>query len=391
MINLLLGPSGGGKSFEAVVYHIIPALEKGRQVITNLPLNIEHFRAVLGDDKADLIKLVKPSAQNPIPFKTLADFGDPWRMAGKNPIGSLYVIDECHKPFPLRQVNTSVEEWFAEHRHELADVLLITQSYGKIWKSIRDNVQIVYRVRKNIALGAPKSYVKKVQDGVRGEVVNTTIRVYDSKYYHFYNSHTLSDTSAKEANANDIKPLWQHWTFMLGLPLLVFGLYRLFSSPLPFSPHAAPIIKPPVVSTTQASTQKATAITPQQMQSKTKDEDKIAASHPYYKLQMHIGGYIESSDKTRFLYNVLLSQNGQLVSTVTDKELTMAGYTVEPKGACLFKVKFEHFYDYITCDLPQTSSNPSNNFKSTPPSVSGDEGGTRSRGVSSSPQSVATN
>lgn len=363
MINLLLGPSGGGKSYEAVVYHIIPALEKGRQVITNLPLNIEHFRAVFGDEKANLIKLVKPSYDNPIPFKTIKDFGDPWRMEGKNPIGSLYAIDECHKPFALGEVDKAVNEWFAEHRHELADVLLITQSYGKIWKSIRDNVQIVYRVRKNIALGSPKSYVKKVQDGVRGEVVNTAIRVYDSKYFPFYNSHTLSDTSAKEANANDIKPLWKHWTFLLGIPLLVFGLYRLFTNPLPFSPTAKPIVKPSVVTVATAPASAITSNTPQQMESKTKVEDKVAATHPYYKLQMHIGGYIESADKTRYLYNIQLSQNGQVVSTITDKDLSFAGYSLEAKGACLLKIKFEQFYDYISCDLPQTDSKTKENFK----------------------------
>jgi hypothetical protein len=159
---------------------------------------------------------------------------------------------------------------------------------------------------------------------------------------------------------------------------------------MPFSPQVVkPIVKPPVIAPVvqlpinQASNQ------PQQMQSKTKDDDKIAASHPYYKLQMHIGGFIESSDKKRFLYNVLLSQNGQLVSTVTDKELTFAGYTVEAQGPCLFKVKFENFYDYITCDLPQTDANPSKNFNNSKPSASGDEGGTRTRGVSSSPQSLA--
>lgn len=390
MINLLIGTQGSGKSYEAVVFHIIPAIEKGRQVITNLPLNIEHFRAVFGDEKSNLIKLVKPTQDNPIPFKTIKDFGDPWRMDGNNPIGSLYVIDECQRCFPQGEINKQVQEWFGENRHELADVILITQSYGKIWKSLRDDVHIVYRVRKNIALGSPNSYVRKVQDGVRGEIVNQTIRTYESKYYPFYNSHTKSTSSAKEASADDIKPIWKHWTFMLGIPLLVFGLYRLATNPMPFSAQVVkPIVKPPVIAPVvqlpinQASNQ------PQQMQSKTKDDDKIAASHPYYKLQMHIGGFIESSDKKRFLYNVLLSQNGQLVSTVTDKELTFAGYTVEAQGPCLFKVKFENFYDYITCDLPQTDANPSKNFNNSKPSASGDEGGTRTRGVSSSPQSLA--
>lgn len=361
MINLIIGSSGSGKSYEAVVFHVIPAIEKGRQVITNLPLNIEHFRAVYGDEKADLIKLVLPTYENPVPFKTIADFGDKWRMEGKNPIGSLYVIDECHKPFAMGSVDKQVDEWFAEHRHELADVLLITQSYGKIWKNIRDNVQLVYRVRKNIALGSPNSYVRKVVDGVRGETVNTTIRVYDSKYFAFYNSHTLSDTSAKEANANDIKPIWKHWTFLIGIPLLMFGLYRLFTNPLPFAAHEQPIIKP--VQKTAISQPHQVTPVQQTILQKPIEQEKPAAIHPYYKLQMHIGGYIESSDKTKFLYNVLLSQNGQIVSTVTNKDLTNAGYSIEATGSCLFKIKFNTYSDYITCDLPQTGANPQDNFK----------------------------
>ncbi|MBI5918423.1 MAG: hypothetical protein HY849_03485 [Nitrosomonadales bacterium] len=43
MINLLLGPPGGGKSYEATVYHVLPALAKGRKIITNLPLDLDRI------------------------------------------------------------------------------------------------------------------------------------------------------------------------------------------------------------------------------------------------------------------------------------------------------------------------------------------------------------
>ena len=45
MINLMLGQPGGGKSHEAVVFHLIPALKQGRKVITNLALVMEKFQA----------------------------------------------------------------------------------------------------------------------------------------------------------------------------------------------------------------------------------------------------------------------------------------------------------------------------------------------------------
>ncbi|MBV1843592.1 zonular occludens toxin domain-containing protein, partial [Photobacterium ganghwense] len=56
MINLIVGRPGGGKSYEAVVFHIIPAIQNGRKVVTNLPLNIDHFVKVFGEDARSLIR-----------------------------------------------------------------------------------------------------------------------------------------------------------------------------------------------------------------------------------------------------------------------------------------------------------------------------------------------
>jgi zona occludens toxin len=63
-VNTLLGVPGSGKSYEAVAFHIIPALEDGRKVVTNLPLNLEHFKKVYGQDILKLIRIVEPTAQN---------------------------------------------------------------------------------------------------------------------------------------------------------------------------------------------------------------------------------------------------------------------------------------------------------------------------------------
>ena len=222
-------------------------------------------------------------------------------------------------------------------------------------------MQIVYRVRKNIALGSDKSCVRKVQDGVRGEIVNQSIRIYDPKYFPFYNSHTKSNAHAKELNAQDIKPIWKHWTFMIGIPLLLVGLYNLFTMPS--------ILKPPVKtnvsSNHSAVPAPAASVAPvpapsqdntlKKLQSKIKEDDNLEPSHPFYKLQMHIGGFIETEDKKRFIYNVLLSQNGQVMSSITDKELTASGYTVERISPCVFKVIYKNFYDFITCDSPRVS------------------------------------
>jgi len=46
MINGLEGIPGSGKSYEAVVYHVLHALKRRRLVITNLPLDLEAFAAI---------------------------------------------------------------------------------------------------------------------------------------------------------------------------------------------------------------------------------------------------------------------------------------------------------------------------------------------------------
>ncbi|KRS22353.1 hypothetical protein AAY72_03840, partial [Alishewanella sp. WH16-1] len=58
MINGLSGRPGAGKTYEAVVSHILPALKQGRKIITNIPLNVDWFVSVLGEPARDLIVLV---------------------------------------------------------------------------------------------------------------------------------------------------------------------------------------------------------------------------------------------------------------------------------------------------------------------------------------------
>lgn len=365
MINLILGVPGSGKSYEAVVYHIIPAIEEGRRVVTNLPLNLDHFRQVF-PDFYQLLEVVPSSAANPIPFARITDYGSDWRHP-ETDIGPLYVIDECHKALPRGATERAVEEWFAEHRHELADVLLITQSYGKISKSVCDLVHLVYRVRKNTALGSSDSYIRKVQDGIRGEVVNTAVRKYRPEFFPFYKSHTKSSSAAAEAAAADVKPIWRHWSFygaalFLGLGIFLFAGAK---SPMkPEAPHPATVPVSPVVAS-RIPLQQAPAL----------------PDHPFYKVSLHISGSmaIATGPITRYVYTIMLSQNGQHVGDITDRELLQAGYQVETFGPCMIKLSFRHsFADYITCDAPKERLNPD-----MPGAGSDTEGGPRARGVAS--------
>ena len=354
MINLLLGPPGAGKSYEAVVFHVLPALLDGRKVITNLPLQVEAFKACGVD--TSLIELRQASIENPKPFSSPDDYGSHWR--DDNGRGPLYVVDECHKPLPKGMTLRLVEEWYAEHRHEGADCLLITQSYGKISQAIRDMVQIVYRVRKATALGSDKRYIRKVQDGLRGEVMNEGMRVYNPDRYALYKSHTKSNAAVSEAGAKDVKPIWKHWSVIGALAIIPIGLILVLSTaggvffPEPKQPQfvqAKPVTGPD-----------GSGYIPHNLRGKPPEPasaipvpEPEKVNHPFSGLGLHISAYLHSEQTEKTLYSIAASQNGQRVFRMSDADLVKAGYKLEFLTPCLIKIIYDKFSDYLTCDAPR--------------------------------------
>lgn len=381
MINFLMGPPGAGKSYEAVVYHVLPALQNGRKVITNLPLNLEAFGAldpsflslieirtipapVLGTFEAgsdgEAFKLGKRPPQDAArrPFSGPWCFYSTWRHP-ESGIGPLFVVDECHLAFPRGATDRAVEEWFSIHRHFKVDVLLMSQGYRKVSASITELVQVAYRCRKNIALGSDGTYVRKVQDGLRGEVVNTSIRKYQSKFFGLYKSHTQSSGIGSEAQANDIRPIWKNWTFLgaAGCFLSVAALAASGNVPNPLKPDAlkgpsatAKVEPPPGVPA---------AFTPQPAQAADSQASAPTVDHPvlpstaepFAGKGLHLTGHAEFG--SRQMWTFVLSQNGQHVSTLTDADLRAAGYTWQGTSPCHGVATHQDVVRVVVCDSPQ--------------------------------------
>ena len=159
-LNIIVGRPGSGKSYESVVYHVIPALKEGRKVVTNLPLNLEHFKQVFGDDVLELIDIREDrfDKANGV-IKSLSRPEDFTQEEWQNEKGQgpLFVIDECHFQFPKtgrgKQAHESLLdclEYFSMHRHYGHDVLFMTQSLGKLNKDLRDMIEIQYAVSKEL-------------------------------------------------------------------------------------------------------------------------------------------------------------------------------------------------------------------------------------------------
>lgn len=380
MINLLLGPPGAGKSYEATVYHILPALARGRKVITNLPLNIEALAAVDASYPALVEIREKTIAQEPVAAPTVyagrgdsayvqrppewsnrafanpEDFADTWRHP--EGFGPLYVVDECHFCFPAGRTHRGVEEWFSMHRHYNADVLLITQSAGKISRPIVDLVQVCYKVRKAVALGQNDSYIRKVLDGVKGAVVAEDVRKYKPQMFQLWRSHTQG-VAAPEVNAVDVSSIVDrfkrfsrfYWVVVIVACVYAFwpaGDKKAAQAKPKASFHAAPYAEaknsavPPSDALANAA-----PVLEEAPDIPTGPPD---VPEPFAGKGLHLTGMLKMSG--RIVYTFAISSGAQRIGSTDSAELAQVGYTFEPVTACVGSLRWKNTIRGITCDAP---------------------------------------
>lgn len=391
MINLLLGLPGGGKSYEAVVYHVLPALQGGRKVITNLALDLAHIgalhpeylplieirtktlkeRPVVDWEKAqNLFQKFGIAAREPkhndFPFSNLEDYGDPWRHP-ENGTGPLYVIDECHICLPRMGVPVKVEEWFSMHRHEFADVLLITQTYGKLNQAVRDIAQVVYRVKKATAFGSNTKYIRKVQDGLRGEVVNSSIREYKSQFFKYYRSNTKSGAGTELAS-QDIKPIWKNWTFVgagiCGLVLVVMFATMDYNNPLRPDLKVKANAATPDNSRSNRPQPSPDLVQTRLLENPAPGTEDIqppgetlssVIDDPYAEKGIHMTGHIVMVKQGRRIerWTFSISHNGQHMTNVSHLDLEGSGYTFTPHSECSGVLVIGKRRRPVSCDSPQ--------------------------------------
>lgn len=390
MIYLIAGRPRSGKSYEAVKYHVIPAVQSGRKVITNLPLNIDHFKKIHGNHVEQLIQVVDfdysdfDSTAVTFPFSKPEHYQDEWR--DENGVGPLYVVDEAHFSLPKGGTHPSVKKFYTMHGHYGVDILLMTQHQRQLDVDILNLVEIIYRTVKNTALGSKKTYTKKVQDGNRGAIVNTEQRRYDDSIFPYYKSHTQSKKDVLEREASDIKPIWKHWSIYGSIACFAFVVFMATTqdvnpmkvkesssevqSPEPSQPKEPEQVRF-VDGKKQLDVQSGNPneklgmpnsddnVTKSRSSSDIDKNDYPAAStfsggHPFYKVQLHVSGWSSTGTASKPVNKVYFeaSRNGQKMFDLELKDLVLAGYQVNVIGECLVYVAFEKYRDYLTCDVP---------------------------------------
>jgi zona occludens toxin len=391
MIHGISGKPGGGKSYEAVVSHILPIVTKDkRKVVTNLPLNIDRFCAVYGEFCRDLIEVIDGQfhnygGQRPFSKKDHYLQYEGWQNDKGQKV--YFFIDECHLAMPTQGTEKELTEFFSMHRHYGFDIMLITQNFRKVNRDIKDMIVNHYRAIKKSMMGQDHKYILKVHDGAsssNASVVATHDREYQKKYFAFYTSHTKSDSSVDEATSNDIEKWYKHWSIKMSVVFLLFAFFLLSS--LLSSKYSTPKLTPEVIVKSKAVSvskmsgeleKKGSAVQsvlpegkpvpvrfvpPEKTQQQIEYEAIVANSkkyHPFHKISLSISGHAEYMDVNRQVTTHYFSatQNGQHVFTIKTRDLLLAGYDVKVFSECSIRIQFYDFVDYLTCNAPKQGTN----------------------------------
>lgn len=383
------GIPGSGKSYEAVAFHIFPALKAGRKVITNLPLQIEQIRAI-NPDYPSLIEIRKLPApvrgtwdadaasrgemayrlfedgrtENPpdVPvFGHVWDFYDEWR--GEGGIGPLYVVDECHNAWPKGLLAPKelkeVIQWAKLSRHFGADVVGITQSWRDVHGSLSILLANLVKLRKADILGKKSEYIRRVHGGYRGAELSRETRKYDPSIFPFYKSHTQGQV-VQEAGLSDVSPKivkikWAAYAFVgLGIAACVWAFWpkkgytvlgvkveeRLVEEQKQ-EPDLVPVALP--------------GEAPLPMTPASAPEEKKEPVHPLSGKQLHLTGYMQMGKKT--LTTFAVSADGRTIFEMTGKDLEDAGYAWTMLADCLGYLEYPGIEAKpVTCDAPIMAS-----------------------------------
>ena len=249
------GLPGSGKSYGVVENVVIPALESGRHIITNIPLKLGRLADDFPEGKITLFD--NKEAEDDPGFFDLE----------RHPPGVIWIIDEAWRFWKSGMKSTNIpqcqKEFFTEHRHCVGpdgrtnEIVLVTQDLAQICAFVRSLVEETYRAVKLTAIGQKNKYRVDVFMGEAtgqkpGKPMRQLYGSYKPEIYQYYKSHTRNKTdfaSGMEEKADDRANILKHPLVKFGIPasvlVMAFGFYHAYRYFVPADlPEPAAIEQP---------------------------------------------------------------------------------------------------------------------------------------------------
>lgn len=391
MINAVVGRPRAGKSYESVIFHILPSAKDGRKVVTNIPVNLERVAQYYGQETADNIRIVKTEFNDygsVRPFSIPEDFT---RFVWKNEKGQgvLFVIDEAHLSLGS-DAKKPVLEYLSLHGHYGHDIIIVTQSPKKLHRDLKDMIEVCWRCVKKSAFGDNEHYIKKTYHGVAArneDFIHEEEREYQKQYFGFYQSHTQSTSPVTEAESKDIAAsMFPRKKLVIGMVVLgvLISIYAgkrmLTGSEVEAAEvvevvevkteavqSVAPVLDSPTVPTLEESTPVVGTSYSSEVERTDTTRKSTKSFHPFYKVSLHIDSVAEFTLKQYLIKEVyfVAAQNGQAMFTISSRDLRLAGYDVSVYGDCAVLITYGDYEDWLTCDSPKVELMADNSTPST--------------------------
>lgn len=232
------GLPGAGKSYEACVFHILPALKAGRQVVTNIRgINWDKFAQLL-EEPVEYVRMlliyVEPAEQD-------GESGDIERVknefADKTPDNAMIVWDEIQDYFPSGNYKLPLnqQKFWTEHRHRGLEIVIMGQDRDDVHKIIRSRIEDIIYFLKLQAVGRPNQYKwEQWQKQAKGKFVKigSGVRSYDSNYFGLYSSHRRETVKGSVYQTERTNVLKNSKLLSLGVPFVfvgaIYAVYHLY-------------------------------------------------------------------------------------------------------------------------------------------------------------------
>lgn len=223
------GLPGSGKSYEALISHIIPSIKKGRKVYARINgLNYEKV-AVLTDKTEDEVKELLIH----IPEEHVSTIDE--HVSND----SMVIIDELQNFFPTGRgkLTDGITQFVTEHRHRGLDIVCMGQSIADVHNLWRRRCQRKIQFLKMDMVGAAGRYKWTAFQGSlngKGDITFTKIksgtRKYEKQYFGSYASHQ-ANTENTDNLEDDRLNIFKTKTFTTIIPIFVcvvaFAIYYL--------------------------------------------------------------------------------------------------------------------------------------------------------------------
>lgn len=234
-----------GKSYETMVKHIIPWLQKGREVVAYIEgLETvecqEKIAKVAGIPLERVQQLLFPLTREDMRPREEKRGGKLAQIDGlwieKTRDNALHVYDEAQNWWPNRtKPSDALTQFVTEHGHRGITIVLMGQSLMDVLALWRRRVDQKFTYLKLSALGRDSNYRVTVYKGQGNDEfvkVGDKLNKYDPKYFGTYSSHVSTDTDTDTYTDNRVL-VFKGAAFKYGVPLTIalgiWGAYNLWA------------------------------------------------------------------------------------------------------------------------------------------------------------------